>query len=78
MFWYVLLNFIEFCEDLLINKMSRAKKNSQATVKPKFDTKPYERPGLTESDILEIREHFDLFDREHVGSINPKGTIYVT
>jgi Ca2+-binding EF-hand superfamily protein len=52
--------------------MSRAKQSVQTPSKPKFNTKPYERPGLTESDILEIKEQFDLFDREHIGSINPK------
>ena len=57
--------------------MSRTKKNSQ-TVKPKFDTSPYERPGLTEADILEIKDAFDMFDREHVGSINPKGSLSET
>jgi Ca2+-binding EF-hand superfamily protein len=54
--------------------MSRTKA-SQPPTKPKFDTKPYERPGLTEADILEIKDAFDVFDREHVGLINPKGTI---
>ena len=54
--------------------MSRTKA-SQPPTKPKFDTKPYERPGLTEADILEIKEAFDVFDREHIGLINPKGTI---
>lgn len=53
--------------------MSRAKQSQQTPVKTKFNTKPYERPGLNESDILEIKDSFDLFDREHVGSINPKG-----
>ena len=51
--------------------MSRANKSSQQSSKPKFDTKPYERPGLTEADILEIKESFDLFDRDHIGLINP-------
>lgn len=51
--------------------MSRSKQSG--VTKPKFNTKPYERPGLTETDILEIKEQFDIFDREHVGSINPKG-----
>jgi len=53
--------------------MSRTNKNSQQNLKPKFDTKPYERPGLTEADILEIKESFDLFDRDHIGLINPSG-----
>lgn len=51
--------------------MSRTIKSSQQNNKAKFDTKPYERPGLTEADILEIKESFDLFDRDHIGLINP-------
>lgn len=55
--------------------MSRANKQSQQQpLKPKFDTRPYQRPGLNETDILEIKDTFDLYDREHVGSINPAGT----
>lgn len=53
--------------------MSRTKASQQPPIKPKFDTKPYERPGLTSADILEIKESFDIFDREHIGLINPKG-----
>ena len=34
--------------------MSRANKQSQQPAKPRFDTKPYQRPGLNETDILEI------------------------
>ena len=60
------LFFIIFYQD-----MSRTAKKQDN--KPKFDTTPYQRPGLTESDILEIKEVFDMFDREHCGSINPKG-----
>ena len=52
--------------------MSRANKQSQPQSKPKFDTRPYQRPGLNETDILEIKESFDIFDKEHIGSINPK------
>lgn len=55
--------------------MSRTTKQAPvAAVKPKFDTRPYQRPGLNETDILEIKEIFDIFDKEHAGSINPKGT----
>ena len=57
--------------------MSRANKQSQQPAKPRFDTKPYQRPGLNETDILEIKESFDIFDRDHLGSINPKGTIQI-
>lgn len=58
--------------------MSRTNKPAQQQVKPKFDTRPYQRPGLNEADILEIKETFDLFDKEHVGSINPKGIFVVS
>lgn len=54
--------------------MSRSVKKTEPT-KPKFDTKPYERQGLTETDILEIKEVFDMFDKEHAGLINPKCTM---
>lgn len=57
--------------------MSRTNKPAQQPIKPKFDTRPYHRPGLNEADIFEIKETFDLFDKEHVGSINPKGTLTV-
>ena len=32
----------------------------------------YERPGLTEDEIEEIKEAFDLFDTEGSGTIDPK------
>ena len=41
-------------------------------VSKKFHPKDYERPGLTEDEILEIKEAFDLFDPEKTGYINPK------
>jgi hypothetical protein len=54
--------------------MSRSNKTTSQPSKPKFDTKPYERPGLSEADILEIKDAFDIFDREHTGLINPSCT----
>lgn len=39
-----------------------------------FSAKAYERPGLTEEEVLEIKEAFDLFDTDGGGSIDPKGT----
>ena len=36
----------------------------------KFDTKNYEKNGLTEDEVLEIREAFDLFDTDHSGEID--------
>jgi Ca2+-binding EF-hand superfamily protein len=37
-----------------------------------FNPKAYERPGLTEDEILEIKEAFDLFDTDGGGTIDPK------
>ena len=39
-----------------------------------FNAKAYERPGLTEEEVLEIKEAFDLFDTDGGGSIDPKCT----
>ena len=39
---------------------------------PKFNPKKYERPGLTEDEIEEIKEAFDLFDTDGSGQIDPK------
>ena len=41
-----------------------------------FNAKAYERPGLTEEEVLEIKEAFDLFDTDGGGSIDPKGTSF--
>jgi centrin-1 len=40
--------------------------------KPEFNAKEYERPGLAEDEINEIKEAFDLFDTDGGGSIDPK------
>jgi Ca2+-binding protein (EF-Hand superfamily) len=40
--------------------------------KQPFNPKLYEKPGLTEDEILEIKEAFDLFDTDGGGSIDPK------
>ena len=37
-----------------------------------FNAKRYERPGLTEDEIEEIKEAFDLFDTDGSGTIDPK------
>ena len=38
-----------------------------------FNAKAFERPGLTEEEVMEIKEAFDLFDTDGGGSIDPKG-----
>ena len=42
------------------------------TAKAKFSANKYLRPGLTEDEIEEIKEAFDLFDTDGSGSIDPK------
>ena len=37
-----------------------------------FNAKQFERPGLGEDEIMEIKEAFDLFDTDDKGFINPK------
>ena len=37
-----------------------------------FNAKQFERPGLSEDEIMEIKEAFDMFDTEERGYINPK------
>ena len=41
-------------------------------VQKPFLPQQYERPGLDEDEILEIKEAFDLFDPERTGMISPK------
>ena len=40
--------------------------------KSKFNANKYIRPGLTEDEIEEIKEAFDLFDTDGSGAIDPK------
>ena len=44
-------------------------KVSRATA---FNPRNYERPGIKEDQVMEIKEAFDLFDIEGTGSINIK------
>merc|ERR1711906_23196 len=39
---------------------------------PKRGNRTYERPGLSEEEIEEIKEAFDLFDTDGSGNIDPK------
>lgn len=48
-----------------INRRLMKKKND-------FNPKAYERPGLTEEEVIEIKEAFDLFDTDGGGTIDPK------
>lgn len=50
--------------------MSRKENANQPL--PGFNPKSYVREGLTETDIIEIKEYFDLFDRKQTGSITSK------
>ncbi len=53
--------------------MSKASRQpTKAGGKQAFNPKQYEKPGLTEDEILEIKEAFDLFDTDGGGSIDPK------
>ena len=42
------------------------------SIKSKFNASKYARPGLTEDEVEEIKEAFDLFDTDGSGSIDPK------
>ena len=37
-----------------------------------FNAKQYEKPGLSEEEVMEIKEAFDLFDAEGKGYIEPR------
>ena len=45
-------------------------KQTQNMSKTAFDTKNYEKNGLTEDEVLEIKEAFDLFDTDKSGEID--------
>ena len=48
------------------------KTGSTAYKASKFNAKNFEKPGLGEDEVLEIKEAFDLFDIEGNGSIDPR------
>ena len=49
---------------------SNAPKQTTQTSKSGFDAKNYEKNGLTEDEVLEIKEAFDLFDSDKSGEID--------
>ena len=51
-----------------MNKGKKAQKVS--TKQAEFNPKNYEKNGLTEDEVLEIKEAFDLFDSDHSGTID--------
>ena len=51
-----------------MNKGKKAQK--VATKQAEFNPKNYEKNGLTEDEVLEIKEAFDLFDSDHSGTID--------
>ena len=46
------------------------KPTGKATAKATFETKTYEKNGLTEDEVMEIKEAFDLFDTDKSGEID--------
>merc|ERR1719281_1459784 len=54
------------------NQQSRGGKGG----KQEFNPKKFERPGLTEEEIMEIKEAFDLFDTDSSGLEARNQTIY--
>jgi Ca2+-binding EF-hand superfamily protein len=43
-----------------------------------FNPKQYERPGLIEDEIIEIKEAFDLFDTEGNGYVDARVKITIS
>jgi len=67
-------NFLGLSFPKLVEKVEKvAEKKSSILKKPKsvFDPKPYEREDLCCEDIIELKEAFDMFDTEGLGTINP-------
>jgi centrin-1 len=49
-----------------------SKQNSRVVNKSKQNTKKVDRPGLSQDEVDEIRQAFDLFDTNGTGKIDPK------
>ena len=47
-----------------------SKPASKPAAKATFETKTYEKNGLTEDEVMEIKEAFDLFDTDKSGEID--------
>ena len=74
-----LINFLCFDRICLVcffvyikcpKKQAAKAKQPQTSSKTAFDTKNYEKNGLTEDEVLEIKEAFDLFDTDKSGEID--------
>jgi len=50
--------------------MNRSKPTQQQPKKEEWSAKKYEKNGLTEDEVLEIKEAFDLFDGDKSGEID--------
>ena len=51
--------------------MNKGKKAQKVVAKQEeFNPKNYEKNGLTEDEVMEIKEAFDLFDTDHSGTID--------
>merc|ERR1711957_608825 len=51
------------------NKMSKAKAQSKVVNTSGWDARPWTRPGLGEGQVMEIKDAFDLFDKDRSGEI---------
>lgn len=60
---------IKFSSLITVIKFEMSRRNPPARGPAK---KKVERPGLTEDEIEELREAFNLFDTEATGKIDPK------
>merc|ERR1712099_121037 len=54
----------------LKNKMSKRGKTAAPAKPAKFRAENYARPGLSEDEVEEIKEAFDLFDNDNSGAIS--------
>ena len=51
--------------------MSKRGKGKRTPKQNVFDAADFVRPGLSEDEIMEIKEAFDLFDSDGGGTIDP-------